>query len=360
MKRMVCMLQLLILLSTAALGEGVPGSFQEGQVHYQLSEGVPAVESVTPFIAQPYRFSDSEAIARLFFEDDGYALNSENNDNKVYTSEGETLTVTQPYRDGAIRFDSEYAETVFTPISLVTDIYAMRGEVENWEQELSFMARADAEAQVEQLAGEVFPGASFQSIATFAVTRNDYEMRYEARREELEMWFADSKMSEGMHRRVDFPQEDLGYLICLAQKLNKLPIAWSFFQNVPSAPLNLPVEIWVFLTPEGCKYFSSHLPVMRLQQNNAACQVISREEAIQAFSEAYNYVLGAKEIEVWDLDLVWFTDMPQYDEDGNITGDGLEFRPMWYVYVPELYGGGKEWWGEFGYCVDAVTGETWI
>ena len=88
MKRMVCILQLLILLSTAALGEGVPGSFQEGQVHYQLSEGVPAVESVTPFIAQPYRFSDSEAIARLFFEDDGYALNSENNDNKVYTSEG--------------------------------------------------------------------------------------------------------------------------------------------------------------------------------------------------------------------------------------------------------------------------------
>ena len=63
MKRMVCILQLLILLSTAALGEGVPGSFQEGQVHYQLSEGVPAVESVTPFIAQPYRFSDSEAIA---------------------------------------------------------------------------------------------------------------------------------------------------------------------------------------------------------------------------------------------------------------------------------------------------------
>ena len=63
---------------------------------------------------------------------------------------------------------------------------------------------------------------------------------------------------------------------------------------------------------------------------------------------------------MWDLDLVWFTDMPQYDEDGNITGDGLEFRPMWYVYVPELYGGGKEWWGEFGYCVDAVTGETWI
>ena len=58
MKRMVCILQLLILLSTAALGEGVPGSFQEGQVHYQLSEGVPAVESVTPFIAQPYRFSD--------------------------------------------------------------------------------------------------------------------------------------------------------------------------------------------------------------------------------------------------------------------------------------------------------------
>ena len=56
MKRMVCILQLLILLSTAALGEGVPGSFQEGQVHYQLSEGVPAVASVTPFISQPYRF----------------------------------------------------------------------------------------------------------------------------------------------------------------------------------------------------------------------------------------------------------------------------------------------------------------
>lgn len=199
-------------------------------MHYQLSEGVQAVESVTPFIAQPYRFSDSEGIARLFFEDDGYALDSENNDNKVYTSEGETLTVTQPDRDGVICFDSEYAETVFTPISLVTDIYAMRGEVENWEQELSFMARADAEAQAEQLAGEVYPGASFQSIATFAISRNDYEMRYEARRDELEMWFADSKMSEGMHRRVDFPQEDLGYLICWRKRLTSSPLPGHFFK----------------------------------------------------------------------------------------------------------------------------------
>lgn len=100
---------------------------------------------------------------------------------------------------------------------------------------------------------------------------------------------------------------------------------------------------------------------MCLQQNNAACQVLSHDQAMQAFSEAYNYALGAKEIEVWDLDLVWFTDMPQYDEDGNITGDdGLEFRPMWCVYVPELHAVGREWWGEFGYYVDAVTGETWI
>lgn len=359
MKRLACILLLLILLSTAALGEDAPGSFQEGQVHYQLSEGAQAVESVTPFIAQPYRFSDSEAIARLFFEDDGYALDSENNDNKIYTSEGETLTVTQPDQDGIIHFDSEYAETVFTPISLVTDVYAMRRELENWEQALSFMPRVDAEAQAEQLAGEVYPGASFQSIATFAITRNDYETRYEARRDELEMWFADSKMSEGMRRRIDFPQEDLGYLICLAQEVNELPIAWSFFQNVPTAPLNSAVKIWVFLTPEGCKYFSSDLPVMCLQQNNAACQILSSEQAMQTFSEAYNS-LGANEIEVWDLDLVWFTDMPQCDEDGNITGDGLEFRPMWCVYVPELYGEGKERWGEFGYYVDAVTGETWI
>ena len=217
------------------------------------------------------------------------------------------------------------------------------------------MSRAEAESEAEHLVNEIYEGLSFKSIATFAITREEYNAQYDARREQLEVWFSEPKMSEGMRQWVDFPQEDLGYLICLAQEINELPVAWSLFQNVRGAPRARNVKIWVFWTPEGCKYLSSDYQVMDLSKSADVCEVLSREQAMAAFSEAYNYILGAEKIEVWDMRLVWFTDLNGSDDPGA----ELTFRPMWCIYVPKFYSEDETQWGEFGYWMDAVTGETW-
>lgn len=355
MKKLFCVLLIFILLlSTGAMSENTPIDYSDGQVHYIFSESTDDATHVTPFVAQAYRFSNPDRIAQLFFGSSEFLIADENSENVAYARDGETLIISKPNMDALLHFDSEYSETVFTPITLITDVYAMRAEIEHWNQELSFMSRAQAEAAVEQFVGSIYEGLHFKSVANFAITRNDYESRYEARKNELEMWFADPKMSEGMRPRVDFEREDLGYLICLAQEVNELPIAWSFFQNGSGLPRNQNVVIWAFWTPEGCKYLSPDYQVMFPVENTAPCNVLSRSQAMEIFSQAYNYVLGAKEIEVCDIQLVWFTDL-----DGNDDGSRT-FRPMWYLYVPKFYGEESEWWGEFGYYVDAVTGETWV
>lgn len=358
MKKLLCILQIFaLLMSASTTGEVAPVDYWDGQVHYLLSGHANETASVTPFTARPYRFSSPDRIVSLFWGDSGDCLKAEENDeNLFYTGDGETLIISKPDQAASLHFDSEYSEAVFTPIQFVEDVYAFRTEVENWEQELSFMSRDEAEAEAERFVCEIFEGLCFRSIATFAITRSEYEAQYEARRDELETWFAIPKMSEGMRRWVDFPQEDLGYLICLAQEVNDLPIAWSFFQNVPAAPLNQSVELWLFWTPEGCKYLSTDYQVMAPLENTDACTVLSRTQALETFSEAYNYTIGAKEIEVWDAHLVWFTDMNGDDSNGT----RLVFRPMWCMYVPKFYNDDGALRGEFGYWVDAVTGETWV
>lgn len=369
MKKLFCIILALALPAcTFAVGESAAVERQDGQVYFMLPENTFTEACVTPFSARAYRFADSERIAELFFGDADYSIDNDIDNEGIvrYTSGEESLTVSTPQMDAQISFDSEYTTTVFTPIPLITDIYAMRDELEDEDAELSFMSRAEAEAEVERFAGEIYEGLNFQCIANFAITRSDYEASYERRREELDALIgSDDKTTQDMRAKADFPQEDLGYLIGLAQEINGLPVTWSFFQNVRDMPRNLEVDFWVFWTPYGCKYFRSVIAVEPLA-NEAPCEVLLREQAMDAFAEGYNYVLGAREVEVWDAQLVWFTDQPEIIDTGDIATSGniageIHFRPMWCMYTPKYYSYYDDSaFLELGFYVDARTGETWV
>ncbi len=361
-KSLFILLALVLVSFTFAVGESTSVERHDGQVFYRLQDNVFIETKVTPFSARAYQFVDPERIAKLFFGDSEYSLEFESFEVKKYVGNAGSLTVSKPEIDSGLSFDSEYTNTVFTPIPLVLDIYRMSIELEDEDQELSFMSRSEVETEVERFVNEIYEGLNFRSIANFAITRSDYEACYENRRDELEVLIgSNDKTVQDMRPKENFPHEDLGYLICLAQEVNELPISWSCFQNVPGMQRNLPVEIWVFWTPYGCKYFWGDT-VMDPLESTDSCEVISREEAMDAFAEAYNYILGTQEIEVHDMNLVWFTDIPEYDYNsptpGNIVNTEIRFRPMWCIYTPQFYGEGTD--HENGYYVDACTGEVWI
>lgn len=342
-KRLFCLGTLLaMMMGVGAQAESTTYDYWDGNVHFMFTAEDMDATTVTPFVGKYYQFQDTEEVARIVYGESNYAVADEDDALTAFVGDRGNLTVSHPRYVAFIDFDSPCSENLFAVIGESGDAYELKHILKNEDQELDFMSRTEAERQAEALVSRLYGHAGFRAVKNFAITQSDYDA------------LCDDRLTETTQGSAGGIQtEDLGYLICMKQYVNDLPIADRWNQGRNHLGVNVAVEIWMLWSPKGCEYIAmgGQGPI-QYGEDCIPCQVISREAAMNAFANAYNYVLGAGTKEIWDVQLEWF------GSDPTALDEEVTFNPMWCFYTPQVYE--SVIYSVDCFYVDACTGEVFL
>lgn len=207
------------------------------------------------------------------------------------------------------------------------------------KQDLSFMPRAEAVAQVQAILKKI----GIPEIENVDVVALDPQT---LQKEELDPKKVDIKPETAPNKKGTWTEDDACYVMYFHQEMGGFRLDQNVDAAVPGKP-----SIVVYYGKSGIVYFSG----AAYQQTKDPVEtkpVVSAEQAMQAFSRQYSAIPTSSGMEIKASEIC----LEPYFQSAGATTDACQISPVWRISA-SMKTADTQGDGDFSIYVDAITGK---